>query len=382
MEQLALVDWDFPEETSSGLHAIHPYPARFIPQIPRALISALTEEGDVVCDPFCGSGTTLVESVSAGRSTIGLDANPIACLISRAKLTSINDDVSHGLVNLESRALRLAERISRTEDAKFVSDAPRPSEDVVSFWFEEHVAEELAEIAGWCRESTLDAALRDLAQVALSSIIVRVSKQDSDTRYTRRTKDVRPSDTSRIFASAVLRTRQALSANCERRRDLEASVLHANVLDRPPLDPIDAVITSPPYPNAYSYHLYHRLRMLWLGMDPQAFKAIEIGSHRKYSSTGTNRAEAATFYAEMTDVLGWLHAVLRPEGYVAFVVGDSKIRGEIVDNAELLADAGHEVGFREAGRFERAIRTTRKAFNPAHGRIKTEKVLVLRKSNS
>ena len=79
-------DWDFSgENTQYLLHRLHSYPARFIPQIPKRAITRWSKPGDLVLDPFCGSGTTLLECSLAGRNSIGIDNNPVATLISRAK---------------------------------------------------------------------------------------------------------------------------------------------------------------------------------------------------------------------------------------------------------------------------------------------------------
>jgi DNA modification methylase len=57
------IDWDFKDSITQYLsHKFHSYPARFIPQIPLTFISLFTKEGDVVFDPMCGCGTTLVEA--------------------------------------------------------------------------------------------------------------------------------------------------------------------------------------------------------------------------------------------------------------------------------------------------------------------------------
>src|SRR5260370_9196031 len=70
-------------------HSLHPYPAKFIPQIPEVLIRELSREGDTVADIFCGSGTTLVEALMLNRNAIGFDANPLACMITRTKTTRV-----------------------------------------------------------------------------------------------------------------------------------------------------------------------------------------------------------------------------------------------------------------------------------------------------
>src|SRR5690606_29865192 len=103
------------------------------------------------------------------------------------------------------------------------------------------------------------------------------------------------------------------------------NVLEANLLDAPEVPALDLVVCSPPYPNAYSYHLYHRTRMVWLGMDQPKFKKQEIGSHRKYSSKGQNAATVETFSAEFTQILKWLSGALKRDGYACFVVGDSTL---------------------------------------------------------
>src|SRR6266852_1394429 len=84
--RLRNIDWDFPGSLSeSPFSAIHWHPARFASQVPASLIGLLSQPGDLVLDPFMGSGTTLVEAQRLGRRSIGIDLNPIACLMVRAK---------------------------------------------------------------------------------------------------------------------------------------------------------------------------------------------------------------------------------------------------------------------------------------------------------
>ena len=85
--------WSFKElgrvQTSYLTHGYHRYPAKFIPQLTARLIKENSRIGDLVCDPFMGSGTTLVEAVINGRRAYGTDINPVAVLISKAKTTPI-----------------------------------------------------------------------------------------------------------------------------------------------------------------------------------------------------------------------------------------------------------------------------------------------------
>ena len=84
--ELRSQDWSFTHDDTRYLtHDLHPYPAKFIPQIPAHLIARLSAPGDTVFDPFGGSATTAVEAVRLGRRAISFDANPLSALIGNVK---------------------------------------------------------------------------------------------------------------------------------------------------------------------------------------------------------------------------------------------------------------------------------------------------------
>jgi site-specific DNA-methyltransferase (cytosine-N4-specific) len=384
--QLQHANFDFTDtETGYLTHGLHPYPAKFIPQIPDRLIRELSSEGDTVADVFCGSGTTLVEALILNRDAIGFDANPLACLITRAKTTRFAPGDKEILLSLVEKAKDQAEAITNAGKtlfhpaAVFISSAPRPIGETLDFWFEPFVVEELAEILSWCKAVPTESA-RTVALVAFSSIIVTVSKQDSDTRYVRRKKNSTPGETMMKFSRALKSAAIAVDAFTDRvRPGLRCQVIDANILKQPASPTFDLMVCSPPYPNAFSYHLYHMTRMIWLGMDQPRFKREEIGSHRKYSAKGRNGATAQTFQSEMKTILGWLHDHLKAGGFACFVVGDSIIRGERINNADLISAAGRSEGFTEVARPIRRLQMTKKAFNPVIGKIKEEKILILQR---
>lgn len=382
--RLRSLDWDFKDATTDYLtHSMHPYPAKFIPQIPNALIQELSSVGDVVGDIFCGSGTTLVEALLLKRHAVGVDANPLACLISRAKTARLTNEETAALQELCVGTAALAEQVGIEGQRSLfsldeLSETGVPDSDAIRFWFEPAVANELGQIRGWICELPTERA-RIVADAAFSAIVVAVSRQDSDTRYVRREKRIRPGDTLARFSRCLTAAAHAvteLTALIEPR--FRRSVHHANVLDAPDVEPLDLVVCSPPYPNAYSYHLYHMTRMVWLGMDQPAFKAAEIGSHRKYSRKGPSAATHATFTEEMSRVFGWLRGRLRRDAYACFVVGDSTIRGRQFDNAAVISQAAAEHGFVEEARMRRQLPDTRKAFNPTFGKVKREQIVILR----
>ncbi len=375
------LDWNFADAKTRHLtHGLHPYPAKYIPQIPNAIISELSKTGETVADIFCGSGTTLVEANVLKRNAIGIDANPLACLISEAKTTHFQNGDEQILAELVSKSQRAAADLLMNtplfKSSPYISSADRPQDNAISFWFEPFVVEELAEIKSWF-QSLPTPTSRKIAQTAFSSIIVVVSKQDSDTRYVRREKKIVPGDTFRRFGIALSKAIPSVTEFTQvANNGCFSKVLYANILTAPDVGKFDLMVCSPPYPNAYSYHLYHMSRMIWLDMDYAEFKKQEIGSHRKYSKVG---ASIETFRQEMALIFEWLYEHLRPNRYACFIIGDSTIKGEKIDNAELLSNLAADRGFVEAARITRQMQATKKAFNPAIGKIKEEKILILQR---
>lgn len=364
VSQLAAIQWDFPERVAhSDIEGLHPYPAKFVTELPRALLSVLpVPKGTAVLDPFCGSGTTLVECQRREVPSFGIDLNPIACLIARVKTTPVPS-------NLED-SINAALMSARTMRAPVIPDIPN-----LDHWFLPQVQQSLArltEAIAYAPEPH-----RDILQLALSSIIVRVSNQDSDTRYAAVPKNVTTENVFSSFLRAAQRINDVLN---ERGYALSpASVLEADTLEVDPKlirQPIGLVITSPPYPNAYEYWLYHKYRMWWLGFDPLAVKEREIGARAHFFKT--NHHTAADFTRQMAATFRLLRAVMVKGAFACFVVGRSRIHGMIVDNARVIEETGRAAGFVREFSTERVLSPNRKSFNLSHANIKTETVLVLR----
>ena len=83
--------WDFRRVNTKTLtHGFHNYPAMMIPQVAGRLLDIFSKKGDQVLDPFCGSGTVLVESKLRGLNSFGIDINPLAILLAKVKTTSLD----------------------------------------------------------------------------------------------------------------------------------------------------------------------------------------------------------------------------------------------------------------------------------------------------
>ena len=308
----------------------------------------------------------MVECQRQGIPSIGIDLNPIACLISRVKTAACPSGV-------EAHAFRAVEK------AKGRPTAAIPAIPNLDHWFEPAIQEELASLTEAIASAPTH--VQDCLRLALSSIIVRVSNQESDTRYAAIAKDIAGKAVPTMFLRAVGRIVSALRA---RRYDLTATrVLEGDTLQFTPEQigrPISLVVTSPPYPNAYEYWLYHKYRMWWLGFDPLAVKAKEIGARAHFFKKDHHTAE--DFRRQMWQVLALLSQAVVSGGYVCFVVGRSRIHGEVVDNARIIEEAGSAFGFSRYFATPRTLPPSRKSFNLSHANIKSETVLVMRKEGS
>ncbi len=362
-----------------AVHSLHSYPAKFPPGLPRQLIERLSRPGDLVLDPFAGSGTTLVEALLLGRRAVGSDLNPVALVASRAKTRVLTADQ---LLRLRSFAVELPAAVSSllaAPDSLAMPAEWRPSPRRrfrgLEFWFSDQVALELVAIRQIAR-SEADPDIRAILDLCLSAIVVSVSWQDSDTRYVRRAKDIVAGDASRVYERKLADAIQAL-ADFSQQASESADVFESDARELTYLRPgtVDLMVTSPPYPNAWSYHLYHQNRILWLDENPWDFKANEIGSHRDFSAK--NGSGAADFQADMTACLEGVALALKPGGAAVIVVGDSIVRGAVVPNDTIIYEAGRKSGLRFVAAADRVIAPKRKAFNPSIGKIKSEHVIVL-----
>jgi DNA modification methylase len=337
--RLSESDWNFTDAYTRGAtHGIHSYPAKFIPQIPRALIAALHPgDGSAVMDPFCGSGTTLVEAALAGHPAVGIDLHPLACLLSKVKVTPLSG-------SLTAAAEAAIERAQASKVAL-------PTIPALDHWFQKAVQGPLASLM-YSIESVRDPDMRDALRIVASSIIVRVSNQESDTRYAAVAKAVHKESVWSLFRSAAESIEQSISETWDglfvpppvtllNRDVLTVRASEINI-------PVSLVVTSPPYPNAYEYWLYHKYRMYWLGMDPIAVREKEIGARPHYFKRRPQTSE--DFERQMGSVFALIAEVLTPGGHACFQIGNSKIRGELIDNAAILTRAAERNRFRMSRR--------------------------------
>ncbi len=362
-------DWDFANIDNDPISQLHPYPARFISEIPETLIrEIMNEEDGVIFDPFCGSGTTLVAAQKNGFRSVGVDLNPIACLISKVKTQNITPGF-----------LEIAESVVSHAKQAIVEEICIPPIPNLDHWFKKEIQVAIEALLQEINKVEDESAIA-LLRLSLSSIIVRVSNQESDTRYAAINNNYNATDVYESFSKACRKNYEILIGRGDIGHDVK--IIEQDILtvtaDQIGED-IDLVITSPPYPNAYEYWLYHKYRMWWLGMDPLNVREYEIGCRPKYHKK--NGETEVDFFNQMSKVFELFYKVMKIGGHVGFVVGRSVIRGKEIDNAALIIEVAAKNGFILCADIKREIAATKKSFNLKYGKINTENILVFRKDN-
>lgn len=320
-------------------HGFHPYPAKYTPQLVNKYFNLYCKRGFTILDPFCGSGTTVVEGVLNGMDSVGIDLNPIAYLISKAKSNSYSQQEIFEIKNF------IAE-IQPQPNIGLLTNGNGKSNGTISIpdfpnrdhWFQENVSYELAKL-----KSKIDRVenqkVKDILICAFSKIIVRVSNQDSEVRYTAKNKNHPDGIVFSLFISTVSNYLDELNDN-EHFISAKAEIFNGDtneVLKNFSDNHFDFVITSPPYINTFDYYLYHKMRMFWLGYDHRPVRQKEIGNHHRIDTKKFEVAKAE-YIQSMTEIMNGLSRVSKPNSYFVMVIGDGIVDGITIDMSKVIAE--------------------------------------------
>ncbi len=366
--------WSFTDysvkDTSYITHNYYTYPAKFIPQLASRLILEHSQKGDVVIDPFMGSGTTIIESLVNERIGIGTDINEIACLVAQTKTTPI---LSKELVT-EFLKLETELKISMNGKKDFYLTQVFEKfnfHERIDYWYKPQQKADLA-ILLFKILSIENQVIKDFFLVAFCQILktcsIWLQKSIKPTRDLKK-KDYEIVPTFLQQAKKMIKKNESFykllpknvvenianhrTVVCQDARKLPCETAKANL-----------IVTSPPYVTSYEYADLHQLPLYWLGHlnELTQFRKKFIGSSHTQreiidlhsnlateivNQLGNNKKgrEVRNYFADMYETFREMHRVLQPKGKACIVIGNTQFQGVAIKNAEVFIEQMQMIGF-------------------------------------
>lgn len=367
-------DWCFTNVRSveQWTHGYHRYPAKFLPNLVKKLIEEYTHENDLVADFFAGCGTTLVEAKIHGRKSVGVDINPVAELITKAKTNPVAPK------KLENRFKLIVDSYASFNLKEYSNIAVH---ERIDYWFSK---EHKAKIAFLYDKilATNDRSVKDFFLVALSHILKNCSRWLQSS--TKPQVDPKKNPTDPFVAFQVhakqmmrknaefyeqLRNDKYLKTKCEiRLEDARKTSIRANS--------VGAIITSPPYVTSYEYADIHQLTGYWyeyitdltefrknfIGTFYSLNQELECGSvlaqkiiDSLLEKDKRTAKEVANYFKDMQAVAKEMHRVLKKGGHVCLVIGNTTFKNVKVRSAEVFAEILDDLNFEIVEIIKRSI---------------------------
>lgn len=318
LEELNL-NWseeNLPErERTKHVHRLHPYLGKYIPQLAEVFLRKYFNPGETVLDPFCGSGTTMVQANELGINSIGCDVSVFNTILCRAKTTKYNlSAVRKEVLDILDRVIHSAQQNTETpllwDEGLLSNSNVVTNHPYLDQWFAPSALRELIEY----RNLIVEYQHQDLLSVILSRSArsARLTTHfDLDFPKTPQTKPYKCYKHSRICSPTTdalhflkrysLDTLKRIEEFSSKRSEARVEVHHTDSRETD-FSLIDGVITSPPYVGLIDYHEQHAYAYHLLGLEDRRQK--EIGA----ATRGTSR-KACRLYQE--DIANTFKAVCR-----------------------------------------------------------------------
>jgi hypothetical protein len=418
-------------------HQLFKFPAKFHPPVVRWALATFGRRGSVLLDPFTGSGTGQVEALVRGISSVGIDIDPLACLIAKVKTTPLDparlEQASANIRSILAPFLRLhADRevrrgcdISWERYERESISLSIPSIPNIAHWFRRYVIVDLARILWSLGQTQLSLEEREFFRVCMASTVRRVSNADpapvSGLEVTSIQAELNRERTIRVFDLFFAKVQLAISGMCQLWNAYQSSsatpvstVIRGDVLQLPlllddsltPTNGFPLVVTSPPYCRAVEYSRRHRLEMYWMGFVKSATEQLQLahtyigrnlvrggdwndesdfgiesldGRLAKMTELDPTRARGIRHYFHsMRNFFHVLSMRIRKSGTVVCIVGNSRCCEIPIPTADILVEVAADV-FALKLRFSYAVRNHYMQYGLWNGDgIKEEHVLVFK----
>ena len=287
----------------SSIHGIYPYRGK-ISAIDAQQIVAQMPVGATLLDPFCGSGTIVYEGMKHGLRSFGVDANPIATILSNGK---ISIPLDYNIIKEEvERFVALAEKNS----------SPATAPDYTVSYFH---PETLAQIM---KMSIFFTEMSPYLKACFVGAIALCARGCNDYTWTSSTvgKNIEPKRFIDFYQKLLYKTKKHFFPVETNGKVFFGDTRRlGELLEK---DSIDFVFSSPPYFDCLDYTAYY------------ARFVYEILGYDRLAVRDTLIQDFVNYEEDMKTVLGQLYEVVKPGGHVIFVVGDKKMHGKVINGGE------------------------------------------------
>jgi tRNA G10 N-methylase Trm11 len=373
-------DWTFNgSSTREYTHVYHDYPARMIPQIARKLLHLYGSDSSVLFDPYCGTGSSLVEGLLFGLDVVGTDINPLARLIAEAKTD----------YHLDPKMIedQISDFYSCIYKGKVGKEIPIVKN--VDYWFKKPIIPKLGRIRYYI-DTIEDQAIRRFFQVVFSEAV----RESSNTRkgefklfrYGNEQLEKLNPDPYAIMISKLERNKSGLiqfrKLMLHTNKNPTSRILNLNSVNQIPAkeisdNSVDVVVTSPPYGDSHTtvaYGQYSRLSSDWLSIGSEDnVDNISMGGRSlkeipDFPSEGLNYAiksisernykralEVSSFYKDLLSSMKNISKIVKSNGHACYVVGNRTVSSVILPTSDAIRDFFEYSGMQYVTTYIRSI---------------------------
>lgn len=322
---------DLPErERTKHVHRLHPYLGKFIPQLVEIFLRKYFRPGQTVLDPFCGSGTTLVQANELGVNAIGYDVSAFNVVLARAKTTRYDLKIA------KREILGILEKTERSTKADIYQPTLWIADKKVKYatsdteylqqWFAPQALRELVAY----RDQIPNYEYQDILQVILSRSarsarltthfdldFPKAPQTEPYWCYKHSRTCVPTTQAVQFLRRYSLDTIQRLEEFTVLRTNAQVSVCHEDSR-LAQIPKVDGVVTSPPYVGLIDYHEQHRYAYALLGLEDR--REAEIGAAQR----GSSQKAKAEYQASIAEVFQRACQSMPSGGCLIVVAGDKQ----------------------------------------------------------
>lgn len=327
------------------IHRLHPYLGKFIPQLVEIFLRKYLKPGQIVLDPFCGSGTTLVQAKELGINAIGYDISEFNVILSRAKTQTYDIHKMEKEVYGILRRVKALTQIAFEQKTLFGEriadfDLNKVNDDYLKRWYAPKALFELLTYRDLIVKENYE--YKDLLKVILSRSArsARLTthfdldypkKPQTEPYYCyKHSRNCQPTTEAFKFIKRYsIDTIRRIKEYSMLSKDLKVEVYHLDSR-KVKFPEIDGVITSPPYVGLINYHDQHAYAYHLFNLEDKS--DLEIGA----ASHGSSIKAKESYKRDIIEVFTHILEALKSNGPIIVVANDNaKLYDEIASKLNI-----------------------------------------------